>query len=83
MDAGQCELAAAHPLRQALGEARHGILAIGRDEFLEGREERGIGDAIAVDAVEDRLLPRLEKVVQRSAARFLNSFKIANRTGLR
>ena len=71
LDAGKGELAVAHALGQTLGEARHRFFAISRDEFLEGGEESGIRHAIAVDAVEDRLFPGLQKIVERRPASVL------------
>src|SRR5207244_3131923 len=70
-DSGNRELAIAHALRQPFGKARHRFFAIGGDEFLEGREQGGIGQAIAVDAVEDRFFPTLEKIVERRSAGIL------------
>ena len=53
------EFAVADARAEAFGESGGGFLAIGGDEFGQGGEQAGLRQAIAVDAVEARLRPRL------------------------
>lgn len=43
--------AAAQPGRQALGECRHGFLAVSLDKFTKRREQRRMGDAITIQTI--------------------------------
>src|SRR5690606_27019013 len=58
----QRELAAADALAQALGEAGGGILAIGRDQLVQRREEGNLRQAVAVDALDARFFPGLGEI---------------------
>src|SRR5882757_11076 len=66
--ASQRKLAAAHALGELLGEIGDLLLAIGGDELLECGEQRGVGDTGPIDAVEDGVLPGLQKMVERRVA---------------
>ena len=50
---------------EAFDEFRHGILAIGADEFGECGEQAGLRQAIAIDAVVPRFGPGLVEIAQR------------------
>src|SRR6187455_451926 len=63
----QRELAVSDALREALGEARGGFLAIGCHEFGKSREQAGLCEAIAVDALETRFGPGFMQIAERGA----------------
>src|ERR1044072_6770190 len=58
------ELAVADAARKTLDELRHRVLAIGADEFREGREQAGLRQAVAVDALMARFGPGLVEIAQ-------------------
>jgi hypothetical protein len=66
-NAGQGELAAPHTVGEALRKAGDRLLPIDGDQLPKGREKGRIGYAVAVDSVENGLLPRLEQVVESHA----------------
>ena len=53
---------------KAIGETRGCILAIRGDKFVQRSEECHLCEAIAIDAVEARFLPRLRKIGERRTA---------------
>jgi hypothetical protein len=57
------KLAVANPARQALGEFRHRVLAIGSDQLGERRKQARLRQAVAVDAVVPRFRPGLVEIV--------------------
>src|SRR4029079_5599348 len=60
----QRELAMLDAVRQSARHLGHGILAVGLDEVGKGCEQRGVGEHLGLDAVMQRLLPRIEDVSQ-------------------
>src|ERR1700712_489724 len=65
------ELAVADAHRQALGELRGRVLAVGCHELGEGGEQAGLRQAIAIDAVDARLRPGLVQIAERDALLFV------------
>ena len=59
------EFAAADAASETFDELRHGVLAIGADQFGECGEQAGLRQAIAVDTVVTRFRPCLVEVIQR------------------
>ena len=51
--------------RDAFGEFRDRILAIGADQFGERREQAGLRQAVAIDAVMARFRPGLVEIAER------------------
>ena len=51
--------------RKAFDEFRHRVLAIGSDQFGERREQAGLRQAVAVDAVVPRFRPGLVEIAER------------------
>src|SRR5262245_44952154 len=64
MHSADRELAVADAVRQALGVACRGILAVGGDELGERGEQAGLREAIAVDSIETRLGPGLSQIAE-------------------
>ena len=59
------EFAVADAHGQAFDEFRHRILAIGADQFGEGREQAGLRQAVAIDAIVPRLRPGFVEIAER------------------
>jgi len=60
------KFAVANPGWQILGIARGRVLAVGRDELCERREQRGLRQAVLIDAVETGFGPGLPQIAQRA-----------------
>ena len=58
----QRELAVLNAAGEPAGHFGHGVLAVSRNEIGECREQRGIGEHLRLDAVMQRLFPRIEDV---------------------
>src|SRR5207344_65 len=58
------ELAMLDAAGQPAGHLGHGVLAVSRDEIGERRKQRGIGQHLRLDAVMQRIFPRIEDVSQ-------------------
>src|SRR3954470_4160006 len=59
------KLAIADAGGEAVDEFRHRVLAIGADQFGQCREQAGLREAIAVDAVVTRLRPGFVEIAER------------------
>src|ERR1700746_210065 len=57
---------------EIFGITRRGLFAVGRNKLGESEEQRGLRQAIAVDAVVQRLRPGVLKIAERDA--FLVAF---------
>src|SRR5579864_1916683 len=73
----QRELAVAHASREALGEFRDRVLAIGADQLGEGRKQARLRQAIAVDAFMARFGPGLVQIAERSLLLLMVGQRIA------
>src|SRR4029078_1403653 len=60
----QRELAMLDAAGQSARPLGHGILAVGLDEVGNGCEQPALGEHLGLDAVMQRLLPRIEDVSQ-------------------
>jgi hypothetical protein len=58
----QREFTPANSFSETLGEARGGVLAIGRDKFMDRGEERNLREAITVDTFKPCLFPGLGQI---------------------
>jgi hypothetical protein len=58
----QREFTPANSFSEPLGEARGGVLAIGRNKFMDRGEKRNLRKAIAVDTFKPRLFPGLGQI---------------------
>lgn len=74
------EFARADAAWQALGEGGDGVLAMGRDQFAQCRNERGMGETVALNAREDRLGEGFRYINQRGAMLFRAS--VINGSGI-
>ena len=59
------EFAVADAGREAFDEFRHGVFAIGADQFGERGEQAGLRQAIAIDAIVPRFRPGLVEIAER------------------
>ena len=71
------KLAVADARGQALDEFRHRVLAIGADQFGERREQAGLRQAVAIDAVVPRFRPGLVEITQRRLFLFVVGQRVA------
>ncbi len=61
------EFAAADAGSEPVGEVRGCILAVGRDEFHQRREQARLGEAVAVDAIHRSFGPGFVEIAERGA----------------
>src|SRR5260370_6220303 len=59
------KLAVADADGKAFHEFRHRVFAVGADQLGEGREQAGLRQAVAIDAIVPRLRPGLVQIAQR------------------
>ena len=67
----------AHARRKTFDEFRHCILAVGTHQFGQRREQAGLRQAVAIDAVVPRLRPGLVEIAQRRLLLFVIGQRIA------
>jgi two-component system chemotaxis response regulator CheY len=77
------EFAIADPWSEVLGIARRRFFAVGGNELHEREEERGLRQAIAVDAVVVRFRPGLLQIAERQPLLLVIRYGLASRDNLR
>jgi hypothetical protein len=60
------KLAVADAYGKTFDEFRHRVFAVGSDQFSEGREQAGLRQAIAIDAIVPRFRPGLVEITEGS-----------------
>ena len=62
---------------EAFHEFRHRVLAVGADQFGEGREQAGLREAVAIDAIVARFRPGFVEIAERGLLLFVIGQRVA------